>query len=100
MKKKGKVLLINPPVRTQDVARNIPHGIAILASVIRNNNWEVKIVDMNARRDLYEKKEQVLKNLIINENFNIIGIGGIVTIYKPLKELSFLIKNINNNGIR
>lgn len=86
-----KVLLINPPIRLVDEhPPNFPTGIAIIAAIIREMGHEVKVIDLNAQRKI---KEQVKE--IPFEDYEIIGLGSLVSTYKYVKWLIPVIKNKN-----
>jgi len=86
-----KVLLINPIIRENDVPRNIPHGLAILASILRNKGHKVRILDINAHR--YSKKE--VSSLLRIIDYEIVGIGGLISTYDYVKWLTKIVKNNN-----
>lgn len=87
-----KILMINPPVRLNDKPRNIPHGLAILANIIRKK-FDIfpTFLDINAYR--YDEGE--VRKIIKNSTFDIVLIGGISTVYKYIVKLSKFIKSIN-----
>ncbi len=90
--KELKILIINPPVRLDDKPRNIPHGLAIIANIIREKmRLEPIFLDINAHR--YSKQE--VEEIIKNTDFNVVLMGGIATVYRSIIELSDFIKNIN-----
>lgn len=76
-----KILLINPPLRENDVPVNFPIGLGIIASIILDNNYEVEVFDVNALR---LTKEQVITHLK-EYTPDVVGIGGLITTYKYLK---------------
>ncbi|MBN2483032.1 MAG: radical SAM protein [Candidatus Omnitrophica bacterium] len=86
-----KVLIINPPVRFDDKPRNLPHGLAILANIIRNKmNITPQFLDINAFRYSPERLSEILKT----SDFNVVLIGGIASAYRQIVELSRLVKEI------
>ncbi len=86
------VLIINPPVRLSDRPRNIPHGLAILANIIRENlDICPTFLDINAHR--YSDKET--EKIIANIDFDVVLIGGIASIYGRIIRLSEFIKSVN-----
>lgn len=87
-----KVLIINPPVRLGDKPRNIPHGLAILANIIRKKmEIEPVFLDVNAHR---YNREQV-ENIIRQTEFDVVLVGGIASVYLFIVEVSDLIKKVN-----
>lgn len=89
------VLIINPPVRLSDKPRHIPHGLAILANVVRSKLgiWPI-FLDINAHR--YTDKQ--IKAIIKNTSFDIVFIGGLVTTYRSIIAISKLIKSVNSDA--
>ena len=86
------VLIINPPIRLSDKPRNIPHGLAILANIIRDNLGICPtFLDINAHR--YTKKET--KKIIENTDFDVVLIGGISSVYDITIRLSEFVKSVN-----
>ncbi len=87
-----KILIINPPIRLSDKPRHIPHGLAILANIIRKRlNLNPVFLDINA----YRYDEEEVKSIIKNSAFDIVLIGGLNTVYKYIVELSRFIKLVN-----
>ena len=79
------VLIINPPIRLSDKPRNIPHGLAILANIIRDNLGICPtFLDINAYR--YTEKET--KKIIENTDFDVVLIGGLASAYGIIIKLS------------
>ena len=83
-----KVLLINPAIREWAKPNIVPLGLGYLASVLRGGGHEVEIMDINAYRWSREEVEQRIKSA----DFDVAGIGGIVTVYKYVKWLAGVIK--------
>jgi radical SAM superfamily enzyme YgiQ (UPF0313 family) len=84
-----KVLLINPPIREGEPPRHIPTGLAIIASVLRNEGYKVSVLDINAERI---GPEEVEKRLDKFSSYDIVGIGGLITTYRYIKQLMPKIK--------
>ena len=78
-----KILLINPPIREWSKPNCFPLGLGYIASVLLQEGHEVKVLDINAHR--WGKTE--VENKIRDISFDVVGIGGIVTIYKYVKWL-------------
>jgi len=78
----AKILFINPVVREEDVPRHIPYGIALLASIARNNGHKIQVYDANAWR----KEDSVLKEVCGADNWDVIAIGGLTTTYGNIKK--------------
>ncbi len=84
-----KTLLINPPVRVAIKADIIPWGLAYIAQSIADEGHGVEILDVNAYR---WEKDEVL-NKISELDFDLIGIGGLITTYSYLKWITLELKN-------
>lgn len=89
----AKILFINPRIREQHPARHIPYGIALLASVCRDEGHQVAIYDENAWR----KGQDTIKEVILADDWDVIGIGGLTTTYGNIKETCQLIKQVLPN---
>lgn len=85
-----KVLFINPIVRIKDDPRHIPHGLAVLAAVLRKAGYDIEILDINANRYTAEQVKDKLSNL----DFDVVGIGCIVSVYRELKWIAEYLKTI------
>lgn len=83
-----KVLLINPPIREWAKPNVLPLGLGYIASMLRNAGHDVKVMDINAFRWEQENLEEKIKNA----DFDIAGIGAIVTVYRHVKRLISLLK--------
>ena len=88
-------MIVNPAVRLDDKPRHIPHGLAILANVIRNKlNITPAFLDINGNRYKQNQLEKILNGI----DFDIVLIGGIASVYKEIVRLSKYIKSINQNS--
>ncbi|MGA7678085.1 MAG: radical SAM protein [Dehalococcoidia bacterium] len=86
------VLIINPPVRLSDKPRHIPHGLAIVANVLRKKlDICPTFLDINAHR--YGETET--KSIIEKMKFDVVLIGGLITTYASVVSLSKFIKFTN-----
>jgi len=84
-----KVLIINPPIRLDDKPRNIPHGLAILANILRQKfRCQILFVDWNAYRYSIEKIKAIIKSFPCD----VAMIGGLIPTYKYLIKISNIIK--------
>lgn len=87
-----KILIINPPIRLADKPRHVPHGLAILANMIRKKLGVVPVfLDINAHRFSDEQVEEKLKEI----EFDVVLIGGLIPVYKRIVAYADLIKRIN-----
>src|SRR3989338_8707589 len=78
-----KILLINPPIREWSKPNVFPLGLGYIAAVLLQDGHKVEVLDMNAHR--FNKEEA--EDKIADADFDVVGIGGIVTIYKYIKWL-------------
>lgn len=91
-----KIVIINPPIRLSDKPRHIPHGLAIIANVIRKKlNLVPRFIDSNAYRYDVQQIRTILKSM----DFNVVLIGGLIPVYKRIIEYSKIIKEINPNAV-
>jgi len=82
-KRKLKVLLINLPLREQYPPYNLPYGMGYVAKFLIKAGHKVELFDVD---DLRLNREQVLTKLK-QYKCDVIGTGGIITVYKYLKWL-------------
>lgn len=83
------ILLVNPPIRLTDKPRHIPHGLAILAAIIRKNfKHSIRFVDWNAHR----YSEEQFKQQVQIAECDIALIGGLIPAYKYLIKIADIIK--------
>ncbi len=78
-----KILFINPPVRIQEPAKHIPWGIAMLASIAESLGHDVAVLDLNA----FRLGMNAIRHEISGEKWDIIGIGGLSSQYKYIKQI-------------
>ena len=91
-----KILIINPPIRLTDKPRHIPHGLAILANVIRKNlGITPEFVDINAYRYSNEEVESILRSI----EFDVVLIGGLVPVYKRIILYADMIKEVSPDAV-
>jgi radical SAM superfamily enzyme YgiQ (UPF0313 family) len=81
-----KILLINPPIREWAQPNVLPLGLGYLAAITRKAGHEVEVMDINAFRQTVQEKIRCAE-------FDVIGIGAIVTVYKYVKWLTGVIKS-------
>jgi len=87
----AKVLFINPRVREEDVPRHVPYGIALLASIVMEKGHKVQIYDENAWRS----SENVLKQVLKADEWDVIALGGITTAYGSIKNIIKIAKLVS-----
>src|SRR3990172_2918668 len=82
----AKVLFINPSIREEDVPKHVPYGMAVLASIIMEQGHQVQVYDHNAWR----QSDDVIRQVIEADAWDVIGTGGISTAYKSLRKIGAL----------
>ncbi|MDD5438732.1 MAG: radical SAM protein [Candidatus Omnitrophica bacterium] len=75
-----KILLISPPMCVNDTPKFVSFGLAYIAQELKRNNHRVEILDINSNRF---PKDEVTAH-IKNSDPDVIGIGGLVTVYPYL----------------
>jgi len=91
-----QILIINPPIRLTDKPRHIPHGLAILANVIRKNlGITPEFVDINACRYSNDEVTSILRSI----KFDVVLIGGLIPVYKRIVLYADIIKEINPDAV-
>ena len=98
-----KVLLIHPEIRLDDKPFDYPFWAGIFASIIEKKGGEVAILDLNALRmnsgGKYLSADFIKKELMLAD-WDLIGIGGLTTMYSRLKQLiPFIRKTCPNSTI-
>ncbi|MDD5503748.1 MAG: radical SAM protein [Candidatus Omnitrophica bacterium] len=83
-----KVLLINPPIREWSKPNVFPLGLGYIASVLLKDGHDVWVMDING----YRWDRQKVEEMISGADYDVVGIGGIITIYKYVKWLVSVLK--------
>ena len=78
-----KILLINPLIREWAKPNVFPLGLGYIASVLKGKGHEVEVMDINAYRWDKQKVEQIIRD----SDYDIVGVGAIVTVYRYVKWL-------------
>ena len=97
-----KVLLISPEVRLDNAPYFWPFWAGIFASIVEAKKGEVAILDLNALRSTFGNNlvpTKLIEEEIRSEKWDLIGIGGLTTTYKRIKELTPIIKKCSPNSI-
>lgn len=92
----AKVLLINPVIRQEDNPKHIPYGIAQLAAIADQNGHQVAIFDANAHRP----SDKVLCSILKADDWDVVGIGGISTVYTYTKKVLQYVRQYSPRSIR
>jgi len=82
------ILLINPPIREWSKPNVFPLGLGYIAAVLLQEGHDVEVLDINAYR--WDKAE--VESRIREANFDVVGVGGIISVYKYIKWLVSMIK--------
>ncbi len=91
-----KILIINPPIRLTDKPRHIPHGLAIIANIIRKRmGITPEFLDINA----YRYNEDQVRSIFRSMQFDVVLIGGQIPVYKRIIVYADIIKEINRNAV-
>jgi len=91
-----EVLIVNPPIRLTDKPRHIPHGLAILANIIKKKMGITPVfVDINAHRYSNEEFGSMLKSI----GYDVVLIGGQIPVYKRIILYADMIKGINHDAV-
>ena len=97
-----KVLFVVPEIRLDDKPFEFPFWSGILASIVENKGGQVAILDLNAIRMNYgggNVPTEIIKEEISAEKWDIIGVGGLTTTYKRLKQLIPIIRQVSSDSI-
>ena len=90
-----KVLLINPPVRQRQGPQDIPVGLAMIASITKQEGHQIAFLDLNANR----VPLQAAANEIMIDDYDIIGIGGLSSQYKEIKQILPICRQIHPDAL-
>ena len=90
-----KILLINPPVRQSQTPQDIPVGLAMIASVTKQEGHQVAFLDLNANRIPL----QVAAEEIMIDDYDIIGIGGLSSQYKDIKMILPICRQLHPDAL-
>lgn len=91
-----KVLLVVPQIRFDSIPHHFQFWAAILRAIGEKKGASVGILDVNAVRMEFENnqiRDQIIEEEIRREDWVLIGIGGLTSTYKRIKELTKIIKN-------
>ena len=86
-----KILLINVCLRDDVDKILFPVGLGYIAGAISRSRHELEIIDMDAHRMSYAQLEDKMRNM----DFQVVGVGCIVTGYKIVKTISKIAKQVN-----
>ena len=90
-----KTLLIHPPVRVEQDPQDIPRGLGYMASISMKEGHDVALLDLNVSRP---KWSDVAKQIAVSK-WDIIGIGGLSSMYKDILKVLYLSRKLNPNAL-
>tara|TARA_B110000014_G_C20100700_1_gene577732 strand:+ start:34 stop:1692 length:1659 start_codon:yes stop_codon:yes gene_type:complete len=97
-----KTLFIVPEIRLDSLPYHIPFWAGILGAIADKKGGDVGILDLNALRMKYGGSlvpMDVIKQEIQSEDWDIIGIGGLTTVYSRIKELAPIIRKSSPSSL-
>ncbi|MEW6219120.1 MAG: cobalamin-dependent protein, partial [Thermodesulfobacteriota bacterium] len=91
------ILLINPPIRVHDKPRHLPHGLAIIASVLRKKVPGIRLhfLDWNA----YRWSEAEIRERIRATPCDLALVGGLIPVYGRLIWLAAVLKEAHPRAL-
>ena len=92
-----KILFIVPEIRMDSAPGHFPFWAAILAAIVEKKGGKVGILDLNALRMNFDGRKvptKIIEEEISSEDWDLIGIGGLTTVYNRIKELAPIVKKI------
>lgn len=84
------ILLINVCIRYDSPIKHIPVGLSCIATALNNAGFKPDILDI----DLYRLSEEQVEEFLNGKQYDIVGLGNIVSGYKYTKKLCRIIKRI------
>ena len=97
-----KVLFVVPEIRIDGKPLHFPFWAGILGAIVQKKGGQVGILDLNAIRMDYPGEvlqESMIIDEIKSDDWDIIGIGGLTSTYRRIKELVPLIKKSSPNSV-
>ena len=97
-----KVLFVAPEIRLDSVPYIWPFWAGIFSAIVEKKGGQVAILDLNALRTKFANNlvpTELIEKEIGSEEWDIVGIGGLTTSYKRIKELSPLIRRNSPNSL-
>jgi anaerobic magnesium-protoporphyrin IX monomethyl ester cyclase len=94
-----KILFLNPVIREREQPRHVPYGELLVATCAEK--WfdaKVAMLDLNALRSILTEKQldEELLSAIQEEDWTLIGIGGITTTYSSIKRTLKIIRPLTD----
>lgn len=85
-----KVLFVVPEIRLNSKPYEFPFWAGILGAIVDNKNGQIAVLDLNAIRMNHGGNMvpyEIIEKEILQEKWDLIGIGGLTTTYSRIKEL-------------
>jgi len=97
-----KILLVAPEIRVDSTPQNFPFWVGILGAMAENKGHQVAALDLNAiRMDFPDNRipSEAINEEIARDKWDLIGIGGLTSTYKRIKELIPIIRKASPESI-
>jgi len=86
-----QILLINPVIREWSKPNCFPTGLGYLAKTLTLAGHDVEVLDLNALRLPSTEVSKEIESC----NYDVVGIGGLITVYSEIKNLARICKEIH-----
>ncbi len=86
------ILLINPLLTSVQSEPRFPLGLGYIASVLRDDGHDIKVIDANALK----LSEDEIEKIINTFTFDVVGITGLITQFKQVQRYASIIKKTSN----
>lgn len=91
-----KILLINVCIRYETPVKHVPVGLACIATALDKADFKPDIFDI----DLYEYNVENIRDFLENNNdYDIVGLGNIISGYKFTKIVANIVKDVMPNTL-
>jgi radical SAM superfamily enzyme YgiQ (UPF0313 family) len=97
-----KVLFVVPEIRLDSGPMHFPFWAGILGAIVEKKGGQVGVFDLNALRMNFDGKnmpDNVIEEEIAREQWDLIGIGGLTSTYKRIKELAPIIRRASPDSV-
>ena len=89
-----KVLFINMPIRFSARPNNVPIGIGILSSLVKQLGHECYVLDLNVYRPVIGLEQVKEKIISYEEDFDLIALSGMITTLRWQKKIARLAREL------
>jgi radical SAM superfamily enzyme YgiQ (UPF0313 family) len=90
-----KILLLNLCIRSDTPKKIYPVGLGYIASAVSRAGYQSEILDI----DLHRYSDSQLEEILRAKDFDVVGMGCIVTGYAVVKKICRLLREINKNCV-